>query len=116
MDYGSVTKKILKLANKSTVWTSTIKIPIGNNESHLDIPSAARGELSVTPDGATKQPTEYPTGSSFMFDPNLNEENSWERLKAMLTKVGCVSGCSLVICNSNKKLLSKSNIFVVLFL
>jgi hypothetical protein len=76
MDYGHVTKKILKLASKSTVWTSTIQISNGNNESHLDIGSAAQGELSVTPDGATKQPTEYPTGSFYMFDPDLYGENS----------------------------------------
>jgi hypothetical protein len=56
MDYRSVTKTILKLVDKSTVWESTIQIPIGNNGSCLDSSSAARGDLSVTPDGATKQP------------------------------------------------------------
>jgi hypothetical protein len=106
MDYGCVTKKILKLANKSTVWTFTIQIQIGDNESHLDISSAARGELSVTPDGATKQPNEYPTGSFHMFDPDLYGENSWEKLKEMLTNVGCVSWCSIVIHNSSQKKLS----------
>jgi hypothetical protein len=46
MDYGSVTKTILELAAKSTVLESTIKIPPGdNNNSPLDISSAARGEL-----------------------------------------------------------------------
>ncbi len=81
----------LKLANKATVWMSTIKIPIGNNESLLDIASAARGELSVIPDGANKQPTKYPpgkNGSFYMFDPNIYGGNLWESLKAMLTKSG----------------------------
>jgi hypothetical protein len=32
-----------------------------------------------------------------MFDPDLYGEHSWEKLKGMLTKVGCVSGCSVVI-------------------
>jgi hypothetical protein len=32
-----------------------------------------------------------------MFDPDLYGENSWEKLKGMLTKVGCVSGCSVVM-------------------
>ncbi len=42
MDYGSVTKSILELSEKSTVWESTIKIPIaGNKDSLLDISSAA---------------------------------------------------------------------------
>jgi hypothetical protein len=72
MDYGSLTKFLLELAEKSTVWESTIKIPIADNEdSLLDISLAARGERSVTPDGATKQPTHYPPGSCYMFDPDL---------------------------------------------
>jgi hypothetical protein len=97
LDYGSVTKSILELTEKSTVWESTIKTPIaGNEDSLLDISSAARGERSVTPDGVTKQPTHYPTGSCYMFDPDLYGEKSWEKLKSMLTKVGCVSGCSVV--------------------
>jgi hypothetical protein len=51
-----------------------------------------------------------------MLNPDLYEENSWKRLKAMLTKWGCVSGCSLVIRNSNKKLsIGKQHIcFIVL--
>jgi hypothetical protein len=96
LDYGSVTKSILELTEKSTVWESTIKTPIASNEdSLLDISSAARGEQSVTPDGATKQPTHYPPGSCYMFDPDLYGEKSWEKLKSMLTKVGCVSGAVL---------------------
>jgi hypothetical protein len=76
------------------------------------------GELSVTPHGATKQPTEYSTGSFYMFDPDLYGENSWKMLKAMLTKVGCVSGCSLVIRNSNQKKLSirKQHIFCIVLM
>jgi hypothetical protein len=51
MDYGSITKSILKLEEKSTVWESTIKILIaGNKDFLLDISLAARGERSVTPD------------------------------------------------------------------
>jgi hypothetical protein len=38
-----------------------------------------------------------------MFDPDLYGENSWEKLKNMLTKVGCVSGCSVVIRDSCHK-------------
>jgi hypothetical protein len=89
MDNNVVTKQILKLANKATLWTSTIEIPIGDNESLLDISSAARGELSVTPDAATKQPTKFPTGkidSFYMFDPDVYGENYWESLKAMPPK------------------------------
>jgi hypothetical protein len=38
-----------------------------------------------------------------MFDPDLYGENSWEKMKDMLTKVGCVSECSLVIRDSCQK-------------
>ncbi len=101
MDYGSLTKSLLELAEKSTVWESTIKILIADNkDSLLDISLAARGGRSVTPDGATKQPTHYPCGFCYMLDPDLYGEHSWEKLKGMLTKVGCVSGCGVVIHSS----------------
>jgi hypothetical protein len=101
MDYGSVTMSILKLAEMSTIWESTIKIPIADNQnSLLDTSSTARGQWSVTPDGATKQPSHYPPGFCYMFDPDLYGENLWEKLKGMLTKVGCVSWCSVVIHSS----------------
>ena len=75
MDHGSVAKSILKLVEESTVWESTIKIPIADNQnSLLDISSAARGQQSVTPDGATKHPSHYPPGSCYMFDPDLYGE------------------------------------------
>ncbi len=61
---------------------------------------AARGGRSVTPDGATKQPTYYPPGSCYIFDPDLYGEHLWEKLKGMLTKAGCVNGCSVVIRSS----------------
>jgi hypothetical protein len=119
MDYGSVTKSLFELAEKSTVWESTIKIPIADNEdSVLDNSSVARGGRSVTPDGATKQPTHYPPGSCYMFDPDLYEEHLWEKLKSMLTKVGCVSGCSVVIRSScqNKTTEKKQLIYCVILM
>jgi hypothetical protein len=95
MDYRSVTNSILEVTKKSTFWESTIKFPIADNQnSLLDISLVARGERSVSPDGATKQPTHYPPVSCYMFNPDLYGENSWEKLKGMLTKVGCVSGCN----------------------
>jgi hypothetical protein len=101
MDYGSLTKSLLELAEKSTVWESTIKIPIADNKDSLhDISSAARGGWSVTPDGANKQPTHYPCDSCYIIDPDLYGEHSWEKLKGMLPKVGCVSRCSVVIRSS----------------
>jgi hypothetical protein len=101
MDYGSLAKLLLELAEKSTVWESTIEIQIADNkDSLLGIILAARGRQSVTPDGATKQPNYYPPGSCYMFDPDLYSEHLWEKLKGMLTIVGCVSGCSVVIRSS----------------
>ncbi len=115
MDYGSVTKSVLKLVEKYTAWESTIKISIADNQnSLLDISLAARGERSVTPDGATKQLTHYPPGSCYMFDPDLYGENSWKKLKGMLTKVGCDSGCSVVMHDSCQENTTKRKATVLL--
>ncbi len=35
-----------------------------------------------------------------MFNPDLYGEHLWKKLKGMLTKVGCASGCSVVIRSS----------------
>ncbi len=44
MDYGSLNNSLLELAEKPTVWESTIKIPIADNkDSLLDISLASRG-------------------------------------------------------------------------
>ncbi len=54
--------------------------------------------MSVTPDGATNQPNVYPKGKSpslYRFDSDIFGENDWPKLKGMLSKVGCVSGCKL---------------------
>ena len=81
---------------------STVVIP--NGIDLLDISSAANGDLSKTSVGATKQPYEYPRwGTSsyfvFKFNPDIYGEHScsWPQLHSMLTKVGCVSGCRLVV-------------------
>ena len=40
----------------------------------------------------------YPKGQSaslYRFDPDIFGENDWPKLKGMLSKVGCVSGCKL---------------------
>jgi hypothetical protein len=52
-----------------------------------------------------------------MTDPDLYGENSWEKLKGKLTKVGCFSGCSVVIRYScqKKTYQLESNLFIVLF-
>jgi hypothetical protein len=65
------------------------------------------GGRSVTPDGANKQPTHYPLGSCYMFDSDLYGEQSWKKLKGMLTKVGWISACSVVICSSCQKKTTK---------
>jgi hypothetical protein len=72
--------------------SSTIVIPDGDN--FLDISSPAMGESSFIPIDATKQPTVYPKGkaaSVYCFDPDTHDENSWPKLKSMITKVCCVS-------------------------
>ena len=96
MNYDVVSKEISHLAELTNNWSSTIIIPQG--DAFLNISSAAQGKLSVTPDGATNQPNVYPKGQSpslYRFDPDIFGENDWQKLKGMLCKVGCVSGCKL---------------------
>ena len=96
MNYEVVSKEICRLAELTNNWSSTIIIPQG--DAFLNISSAAQGKLSVTPDGATNQPNVYPKGQSpsvYRFDPDIFGENDWPKLKGMLCKVGCVSGCKL---------------------
>ena len=96
MNYNVVSKEISRLAELTNNWSSTIIIPQG--DAFLNISSAAQGKLSVTPDGATNQPNVYPKGRSpsvYRFDPDIFGENDWQKLKGMLCKVGCVSGCKL---------------------
>jgi hypothetical protein len=96
MNYDDISKEICRQAELLNNWSSTIIIPQG--DAFLNISSAAQGKLSVTPDGATNQPNVYPKGKSasvYRFDPDIYGENDWPKLKGMLCKVGCVSGCKL---------------------
>jgi hypothetical protein len=96
INYQDITNEICQLVEKSNVWSSTIVIPDGDNI--LDISSsAAIGASLITPIDATKQPGVYPKGkvaSVYQFDPDIHMmKNSWPKLKSMITKIGCVSGC-----------------------
>ena len=98
MNYKSISNKICLLVEQMNKWSSTITIPQG--DEYLDISSAAMGKFSTTPIGASNQPLTFPKGQSasfFRFDPQIFNENSWPKLKEMLTKVGCVSGCRLAV-------------------
>ncbi len=96
MNYDVVSKEICRLAELTNNWSSTIIIP--QDDAFLNISSAVQGKLSVTPDGSTNQPNVYPKGkssSSYRFDLDIFGENDLHKLKGMLSKVGCVSGCKL---------------------
>jgi hypothetical protein len=97
MNYQHVTSNICSLVDENNQWSSTILILQG--DGFLDISSALMGDLSVTPVGATEQPTVFSTGKSasfYCFDPDLyQEEESWPTLKEMLINAAHVSGCRL---------------------
>jgi hypothetical protein len=100
LSYNDITSEICRLVDLSNEWSSTVVIPNGIDQ--LDISSAAMGDLSTTPVGATKQqPYQFPRygkcSSVFRFDPDLYGENSWPQLHTMLTTIGCVNGCHLVV-------------------
>ena len=91
-------KQNLLLVEQMNKWSSTIRIPQG--DEYLDISSAAMGKLSTTPIGDSNQPFTFPKGKSasvYQFDSKIFNENSWPMLKDMLTKVGCASGCRLTV-------------------
>ena len=98
MDYIKLASSIHDLTRSLTNWSSTVCIPTSESGKLLDISSAAKGNSSSIPLGATKQPTKYPTGqngSFYRFDPALYGPDSWEDLKRMLCKTGCVSECKI---------------------
>ncbi len=102
MNYESISNEICHLVEQANIWSSTITIPQG--DEYLDISSAAIGKLSTTPIGASNQPFTFPKGKSasvYRFDPQIFNENSWPKLKDMLTKVGCGSGCQLTISHAD---------------
>ena len=64
------------------------------------------GKFSTTPIGASNQPLTFPKGkcaSVYRFDPQIFNENSWLKIKDMLTKVGCVSGCRLFVSHMDSR-------------
>ncbi len=102
MNYESISNEICHLVEQANIWSSTIIIPQG--DEYLDISSAAMGKLSTTCIGASNQPFTFPKGKSasvYRFDRQIFNENSWPKLKDMLTKVGCVSGCRLTVSHAD---------------
>ena len=62
------------------------------------------GKFSTTPIGASNQPLTLPKGrcaSVYRFDPQIFNENSWPKIKDVLTKVGCVGGCRLSVSHAD---------------
>jgi len=100
MNYNAITRSIQDLTLSLSSWSSTVCIPINGSNQFLDISSAAKGSNSTTPVGAINQPNKFPTGerlgSFYRFDPALyTGPDSWDDLKTMLCKTGCVSGCKI---------------------
>ena len=103
--YQDVSNDICRIINDSNVWLSTVVIPDGDQV--LDISSAANGPDSSTPVGAKNQPSSFPTGKNASFYRFDSEKyyglESWPSLKDMLTKSGCVSGCTLSIRHTDSR-------------
>jgi hypothetical protein len=88
MNYQSISNEIFHLVEQKNIWSSTITIPEG--DEYLDISSAAMSKFSTTPIGAFNQPLTFSKGkcaSVYRFDPQIFNENSWPKIKDMLTKV-----------------------------
>jgi hypothetical protein len=61
MDLTELTRDIHRLTEDLNVWSSEFCIPISTGQ-RLDVGSAAMGEKSSTPIGASDQPLKYPPG------------------------------------------------------
>ncbi len=97
MDLTQVTHNIKQLTEELNVWLSKFCTPISSTGLCLDISSAAMGEESFTPIGATDQPPQYPPGmcgSVFMFPTTYSGEESWPVLCQTLKE--SINGCSLI--------------------
>ena len=115
MNYNAIASSIQDLTLSLSSWSSTICIPINESNQLLDISSAAEGSNSSTPVGAINQPIKFPTGerlgSFYRFDPALyTGPDSWDDLKAMLCKTGCVSGCKISTRQTKRPNSSKKNL------
>lgn len=118
MDYTNVTSSIRDLSRSLTNWSSTICIPTSEPDKLLDISSAAKGNSSSSPVGATNQPTKYPrgerNGSFYRFDPTLYKGvDAWKDLKAMLCKTGCISGCKIATRDTKPPTSSKKRSYLL---
>ena len=63
MNYQNLSEEIARLDDKTNEWSSTIINPQG--DLRIDVSSAAMGDLSTTPVGATNQPDMFPKGKGF---------------------------------------------------
>ena len=60
MNYQNLSEEIARLVEKTNEWSSTILIPPG--DLRIDVTSAAMGDSSTAPVGATNQPDVFPKG------------------------------------------------------
>jgi hypothetical protein len=104
MDLTELTRNIHRLTDDLNVWSSEFCIPISTGQC-LDIGSAAMGDKSSTPIGATDQPLKYPSGkngSLYMFPTTYLGLESWPALVEIVKQ--SISGCSLFVRQvSNRK-------------
>ena len=118
MNYNAITRSIQDLTLSLSSWSSTVCIPINGSNQFLDISSAAKGSNSTTPVGAINQPNKFPTGerlgSFYRFDPAIYAgPDSWDDLKDMLCKTGCVSGCKISTRQTKRPNSSKKKSFTL---
>jgi len=95
MNYEVVSKEICCLAELTNNWSSTIIIPQG--DAFVNISSAAQGNFLLLQMVQLISLMSIPKENlhPYRFDSDIFGEKDWPKLKGMLSKVGCVSGCKL---------------------
>ena len=99
--FSETSKNLLRLSAQLNFWQS--KLTIKDGDQIIDVSSAACGELSSIPVGATQQTFPYP-GTMYQLDPLLfqpdNEEFDLDKAESQLYSLMkspyTVDGCKLI--------------------
>ena len=93
----ATTNDVASDCERQLKWESSLLFPVGATKVDLAL---AIGHQAVTPPGATNQPSNFPPGSRYLFDPTkYTGIGSLEQLTNNLQT--CCHGCVLYPTRSN---------------
>lgn len=90
---------LLNLSDDNNEWIQELFVI--HSDQWLNISSAAMGDSSVTPVGATDQPNTYPPSSVYRFDPKFKGMKTRDQLINMMRLLDTHPGCDVTLRDSN---------------